>query len=187
MADFRKNIDISIHEPKPGLFEIVGQSKGRALRVLKDTIDDIADQIESKARELAPVNKDPEAYTWRDRPGPTLKEHPVDRTDSRELRGSTPTGRTVARAEITVAKNPYYAIFVHEGTSPYWAHNPSGVMTFKTAFARVNKRGNWTAGWIRTPFVRGQEAQPYLLEAYELVNSVYVPMKIAELKGRLSL
>jgi hypothetical protein len=148
--------------------------KGLAIRILRDAIDDIGDKIEEKAKELAPKDKDPDAYTWRERPGPTLKEHPVDRDINKRVHDPT---HTVIRQEITVAKIPHYAIFVHEGTKPgYFAKNPGGFMKYRS-FGKQYKR----------KFVHGQDPQPYLTEAFETVDREFVPVKVDIVRAKIRL
>lgn len=62
--------------------QLIGRSEGtRVERELIDTVDDIADKLEGTIIVNAPDNQDEDAYTWRDRLGPELKENPFSRDD----------------------------------------------------------------------------------------------------------
>src|SRR6187551_3035682 len=105
----------------------------KAKRLIKDAIDDSADAIEVESSRQAPVETG------------ALKLHPVDREDTRFgiaeaaafsfgggisargergrfVAGGLPeasAGQIFARSTISVAKEPKYAIWVHDGTGVY--------------------------------------------------------------------
>jgi len=151
-------------------FRVFGSTEGRIIHLLRDAIDDIADQIEEAAQQLAPEDKDPDAYSWRKRLEPELKHHPTDRDDD-----TSHAGRSVASSEITIARSPRYAIFVHEGTGPKIA-KPGGKGMIYKSFGK----------WHKHDVVQGQEAQPYLFEAYQLINRTYVPERVSQLRAQIA-
>lgn len=176
-SSFRRLVDITL-EFDEGLStgRVIGgvsvKLKSKAVeRLLIDAIDDIGDRIEAEAKDQAPADKDPDAYTWRRRPGPKLKQHPVDRDKDRHLPGSL--SHEVVSQEITIADNPHYALFVHEGTD---RHGPvhARAMRFKS-FGR----------WYYRKSVAGQAPNPYLERAFFLVNKSYVPIRVAELRAQI--
>lgn len=197
---------IRITTDDEGVVHIIGQLDVRSRALLRDAVFDIADELEREAKELAPTDKDPDAYTWRDRPGlgRKLKEHPVDVFKSRgggsvtnipsfgggfSVRGAG--GRFVSGgasimdvgdtqgddvfATVRVTEDPDYAIFVHEGTA---AHVP-----VNAEFMRYKSFGKWR----RMKFVAGQEPQPYLTEAYEIVENGYANIRMQILRAELEL
>jgi hypothetical protein len=169
--------------------------------LLKDAVDDIADAVEDSAKRFAPEDRG------------KLKLHPVDRDDTRigvaegraplfgggfAIQGptgfipgvGTAGGELVARSTITVAKEPKYAIWVHDGTGVHGprgkaitAHDPEGFMKFPAS--------RWpTARFKRATYrfksVEGQKPQPYLTDAFLLVDRTYVPARIELLRAQIA-
>ena len=173
------------------ILDIIGQTQEASVRHLKDAIEDIADKIEEEAREQAPVDSG------------ELQAHPVDRDEGRfgtvtnvplfgggfairglsgfiPGRGETP-GELVAEIKLSVPEDPPQAIFVH-GTGLYGptravitAKRPGGRMVFEID-GKIFKR--------RT--VRGQRANPYFERAFDIINSTYVPRRLARLRRQVN-
>jgi hypothetical protein len=81
--------------------------------------------------------------------------------------------------ELNTEEVPY-AKWVHEGTGIYGPyHTP--IVPLQSKYLAF-----WWHGrhWLKKS-VRGQRAQPFLTEAYEFVNSVFVPAKIRELSAEI--
>jgi len=160
-----------------------------AIHLVRDAIEDIADQIESQARLEAPQ-------------GDTgaLKAHPVDRTDvtigevetraplfgggfairgpTGFIRGvGTPDGKLIARSTVSVAEEPSHAIWVHNGTGIYGRTGfPIRPRTAKfLVFDAYGKH------FVRRT-VRGQTANPFLERAYVIINKDYIPLRIERLR-----
>jgi len=169
----------------------------KAKHLLRDAVDDIADAVETMAETFAPQDTG------------ILKLHPVDRDDTRfgvvtgvaafgggtSIRGAggrfvgagagTP-GELVARSTITVAQKPEYAIWVHNGTGiygprkkPYTALTPGKYMTF--FYHKGITRKNF-----RLLSVRGQKAQPYLTNAFLLIERTFMPVRIEHLRAQIA-
>lgn len=151
------------------IFDLLGNMPDKALRYLRQAIEDIADEIEAQARENAP-----EGETG------ALKEHPVERRDlKRRVQGP---GGLVVKSEISVPKIPVYAKWVHDGTGIYGPHG-TPIVPRKAPFMRFQIDGKWFA----KAEVQGQQPQPYLKEAVEEVERTFVPVKLAELRAKLEL
>jgi len=168
--------------------------------LLRDALDDIADAVEDESKKLAPVDTG------------KLKEHPVDREDTRvgiaeprafsfgggiSARGAggrftagnidpSAAGQLVGRSIITVAEEPFYAKFVHDGTGlfgpkrkPYTARTEGKDMVFYYHKGRTRK-------FFRLKFVKGQKPEPYLVRAYLLVDRVYAPARIDLLRAQIA-
>lgn len=194
-------VDIKI-EINDGEIEILGTMTVRALAHLKEAVEDIADRIEDEASDNAPRDQDPDAYSWRLRPGINreLWEHPVDREDVTlgtltdlpligggfTLRGAggrfakggnilpvSLTGRTIANIKISVTNKIPYAIWVHEGTA---AHGPvnKDFMVYKS-FGK----------WHKRTLVAGQDPQPYLTKAARDVENGYLQERIFLLRQEI--
>lgn len=150
------------------IFDILGNMPDKALRYLKEAVEDIADEIEATARELAPEDTG------------ELKAHPVDRRDlKRRVQGP---GGLVVKSEISVPKVPVYAKWVHDGTGIYGPHG-TPIVPRKSPFMRFQIDGKWFA----KKSVQGQQPQPYLKEAVEEVERTFVPVRLAELRAKLEL
>lgn len=164
--------DIDVYVEQRGdenIFDLLGQMPDKAVRILRATIEDIADRIESQARINAPEGE-----------SGALKEHPVERRDfKRRVQGP---GGLVVKSELSVPDRPKYAKWVHDGTGIY---GPRGtpIVPRKARFMRFQIDGKWFA----KSSVLGQHPQPYLKEAVEEVERSYVPVKLAELRARLEL
>jgi hypothetical protein len=149
------------------LFDLIGSMPDKAVRLLRATIEDIADRIENQARANAP-----EGETG------ALKAHAVERRDlKRRVQGP---GGLVVKSEISVPDKPKYAKWVHDGTGIY---GPRGtpILPKRATFMRFQIDGKWFA----KRSVLGQQPQPYLKEAVEEIERTYVPIKLAELRARL--
>jgi len=92
---------------------------------------------------------------------------------------STPGG-DVQEIEITVAREPRHAIWVHNGTGIYGEHKHPIIPTHK-------KLLKFTYHGIRylRKSVAGQEANPYLERAYVIINRTYVPVRIEQLRAEI--
>jgi hypothetical protein len=151
---------------KENFFDLIGQMPDKAQRLLRATIEDIADEIETLAKEKVPVDTG------------VLRQHPVDRKDlKRRVQGP---GGLVVKTELSVPSKPKYAKWVHEGTGIY---GPKGVPITprKAPFMVFNIDGKW----FRKKSVQGQEPQPYLREAIEEAENTIIPIRLAELRVRL--
>jgi len=174
----------------------------KARHLLRDAIDDIADAIEIQAKREAP-----EGETGR------LKLHPVDRDDTTigvitgifafgggfTLRAPTTVpgvrgrpfvrgvgvgepGRLVVRTVITVADKPEYAKWVHDGTGIYGPYK-TPIVPRSAPYLKFRYKGRL---W-RLPSVKGQKPQPFLREAYFIINRTFVPIRIEQLRTEIRL
>lgn len=171
----------------------------KAKHLLKDAVDDIGDAIEIEAKRQAP----------RGETG-SLKLHPVDREDitfgavtgipsiggGTSIRGAggrfvgaaaAEPGNIIARTSITVAREPKHAIWVHDGTGIYGPRHrpittipPGKYMTFYWFKGRVTKH-------FHLKLVKGQESNPYLTEAYLLIERTFMPVRIEHLREQIAL
>jgi hypothetical protein len=160
---------IRVDAKKGNLFDIIGSMGDGAVRALKDTIEDIADEIEELARINAPE-------------GPTgeLKAHPVERRDlKRRVRGP---GGLVVKSELSVPDKPEHAKWVHDGTGIFGPRKRP--ITPRTAPFMVFE---YQGRIHRRKTVQGQRPQPYLREAVEEAERTLIPIKLAELRARLEL
>lgn len=150
------------------IFDLIGKMPDKATRLLRETIDEIADQIENDANARIPVDSG------------HLKSVGVERKDSKR-RVSGPGG-LVVKTELAVPKVPKYARWVHDGTGVY---GPRGVPITprKAPFMVFNIDGKW----FRKKSVQGQQPQPFLREAMEDAERTVIPIKLAELRARLEL
>ncbi len=83
----------------------------------------------------------------------------------------------VYHAGIGLKKSPHYGIFVHDGTGIYGPRKSPIVP--RTAPYLKFTIGERT---FRLKSVKGQEAQPFIDQAYEIVNRTYVPMRVNRLR-----
>lgn len=151
---------------KDNLFDLIGKMPDKAQRLLRDTIEDIADEIETLAKEKVPVD------------GGVLRQHPVDRRDlKRRVQGP---GGLVVKTELSVPSEPKYAKWVHDGTGIYGPHG-TPIVPRKAPFMVFSIDGKW----FRKREVKGQQAQPYLREALEEASHTIIPIRLAELRARL--
>ena len=163
MADF-----IHVEQGKnEDIFDLIGRMPEKALLLLRETIDEIADEIESDANRRIPE-------------GPTglLKMTGIDRKDlKRRVKGP---GGLVVKTELAVPSKPKYAKWVHDGTGVF---GPRGVpITRRKAPFMVFF---WEGKWHRRTEVAGQRPQPYLKEAVEAAQNTVIPIKLAELRAKL--
>ncbi len=150
------------------IFDLIGKMPDKAVRLLRETIDEIADEIESDANARIPEDSG------------FLRSVGVDRTDSkRRVKGP---GGLVVKTELAVPKVPKYAKWVHDGTGVY---GPRGVPITprKAPFMVFNVDGKW----FKRKTVLGQQPQPFLKEALEDAERTIIPIKLAELRLRLEL
>ena len=91
-------------------------------------------------------------------------------------------GHTVEELEITVAEEPHYAIWVHDGTGIYGKHHARIVPTTQRhlIFKRYGKK-------FKVDSVEGQRPNPYLERAFLYVNRTFVPARIEELRNSIRL
>lgn len=188
--------------------ELFDAQKARFL--IEEAVEDIADAIETEARRQAPIG---EATPDPRRPPPgRLKEHPIERSKTigvitgvssivspgappavsvRGARGrfvgAVPaagaiTGDVFAREVITLPETPEHAKWVHDGTGIYGPRN----RPIKPRSAD-NLVFYWRKRWNKVPTVRGQKPNPYLQEAYFIVNRTFVPIRLAHLRAQIRL
>jgi hypothetical protein len=195
------SIDIRL-EPRGKKINIIGDTQIVAMKErLAAAIEDIATTISDVAREYAPISKPDDKLGSSTRgmpPSGTLKAHPVDISRGvsgfttvadirgeaegyRSIRGtggrfvpgkgtSAGIGHVFYSVSISYPEYPFYAKYVAFGVP---GHGPRGEENMKF---RYKNRG------YNTPWVSGQEAQPYLGEAISDVNIMYVPIRISELR-----
>jgi len=144
----------------PSFDETIGGFKVDAL--IKDTLTDIKDVLANVVRTRIPV-------------------------DSGELR-ATAIGefgpRKIApgywRAGVGLKKHPRYGIFVHDGTGIYGPRKSPIVP--RTAPYLKFTIGDRT---FRLRSVKGQEPQPFMDEAFFIINRTYVPFKVEALRLKI--
>lgn len=177
----------------------------KAKRLLRNAVDDMADAIEAEVQRTVPVGE-----TGR------LKLHPLDRDDTRIgivepgitqfARGGGPgvpgargvggrfirggagltPGELVARSTITLPAEPKHAVWVHDGTGIY---GPRGTPIVPRTHEFMHF--DWIKGIRRKKGfmlreVQGQKPQPYLTEAFLLINSIYVPARVELLRAQIA-
>lgn len=176
----------------------------KAKHLLRKAVDDIADGVEDQAKRTVPVETG------------ALRLHPVDRDDTRigvatgipsfgggvSIRGAggrftgaarAIPGELVARSTIALPTEPKHAIFVHNGTGIYGPkEEPYGVTAAKKAegitfmtFPRWSK-ARASRPFFRIKEVQGQKAQPYLENAFLLIDRTYVPTRIQILRAQIA-
>lgn len=134
-------------------------------RLLTDALEDIGEQIENVGELLAPIGKTH-----------ALKEASIGRGEVRLVGPGHVVG------EMGLKRFPKHGVFVHQGTGIFGEHrrpftSPRGnLMKFKTDSGR----------WISKYSIRGQEPQPYLRRAFELVNASYAPTRVMILADQLT-
>ena len=151
---------------KEGFFDLIGRMPDKAQRLLKATIEDIADEIETLAKQNVPIDTG------------VLRQHPVDRKDlKRRVQGP---GGLVVKTELSIPAKPKYAKWVHDGTGIF---GPKGVPITprKAPFMVFQIDGKW----FKKKTVLGQKPQPYLREALEQAENTIIPIRLAELRARL--
>lgn len=201
--------DVHIEADK---FQIGVQRVGATISaLLKDHVDDLAREVQQRASDFAPRGP-----TGRLKAAGTIKSFRDDITGDngipsgavvtdissfgggRAVRG--PGGRFVAASKLeeghvfsgaltnhnytaVVQLNPAvkHAVWVHEGTGlfgPY--HSPIAPRKAKYLVFYWHGRK-----WMKKS-VRGQQAQPFLTEAFEYVSNVYEPAKISQLRAEIA-
>lgn len=186
--------EMSVEAKGDTLTLLAGDVPLRVLRLVQEAIEDIGDNIELGARLFAPEDSG------------ELSAHPVDRDKSKAgiVVGSAPLfgggfavrgpggqffyggkdvqpGKVFYREIITVAEIPVHAKWVHNGTGIYGPHQSPIVPTRKPYLVFQGRYGK-----VVTRSVRGQPAQPFLLQAYRVANRSYVPFRLALLRGELA-
>lgn len=176
--------------------------KMKARHLLRDAIEDIGDAVEQQAQREAP----------RGETG-NLQAHPVDRDDvvvgvvdprafsigggvtargagGRFVKGGFPIGQageTIARTSISVAKEPKHAIWVHNGTGIYGQHGKPIVTRPPGKFMKFYWfKGIYTKNF-RLKKVKGQKPNPYLQEAFLLIERTYIPARVQLLREQIKI
>jgi hypothetical protein len=187
--------ELSIEARGDTLTLLAGDVPVRVLKLTQKAIEDIGDNIVLGARLFAP-----EGDTG------ALQAHPVDRDKSKAgvVVGAAPLfgggfavrgpkgqfffggtdvspGQVFYREIITIAEIPVHAKWVHNGTGIYGPHRSPIVPTHKPYLVFQGRYGK-----VVTRSVRGQPAQPFLLQAYRVANRSYVPFRLALLRGELA-
>jgi len=161
------------------LFSAFGRVPKIAIHLLKETVDDITDQIELEARERAPQGETG-----------ALKRHPVKRDEGfigfESARTSTgefaPTkGTLVIRESLTIPRQPKHAKWVHDGTGIYGPLHKL-IKPRKQPYMIFEIDGQE----FRRRFVRGQRPQPYLKEAFEFIDHTYTPVRLEILQAQIN-
>lgn len=162
MADF-----IRVEQGKnEDIFDLIGKMPDKALRMLRETIDEIADEIEEDANRRIPEDSG------------HLRSVGITRVDSKR-RVRTPGG-LVVKSELSVPKDPEYARWVHDGTGVY---GPRGMPIIpRTApFMVFQIDGKW----FRKHEVYGQKPQPFLRQAVEEAERTTIPIQLAQLRAEI--
>ncbi len=88
----------------------------------------------------------------------------------------------IARSTITLPDEPKHAVWVHDGTgvfgprkSPITTNPPGRFMKF-----------TWQGKRFRLKVVKGQLAQPYLNNAFLLIDRIYIPARIELLRAQIA-
>ena len=180
------------------VFGSIERAPAIAVHLLREAIDDIADRVEEEARRNVPEG-----------PSGELKAHPIDRDDARIseaelglpsigggftargtggrfIAGGLTEGRIVARAQLTVAKEPRHAKWVHDGTGIY---GPRGIkIRPRTKPAMFFEGyGDFEGQKIVAKRTKGQRPQPYLKNAFQHINNTYALIRFEELKQQIEL
>lgn len=186
--------ELTIQSSGDTLTLLAGDVPFRVLKLTQEAIEDIGDNIVLGARLFAPEDTG------------QLQAHPVDRDKSEAgvVVGEAPLfgggfavrgpggrffyggkdvkpGHVFYREIITVAESPAHAKWVHNGTGIYGPHKSPIVPRVKQFLVFQGKFGK-----IVTPSVRGQPAQPFLLQAYRVANRSYIPFRLMLLRGELA-
>jgi hypothetical protein len=183
--------------------------------LLKKAVDDIADAVETESKRLAPVETGALKLHPVDRDdtsvgftqgmfdvgfgqptgialfgGGFAVRGPGGRFISPQMYRSPifVSDQLIAKSTITVAKEPKHAIWVHDGTGIYGpkhtiitAHTPGQRMKFPRWSKAIDRRPQW-----RLESVKGQRPQPYLFDAFELIDKTYVPMRLEILRAEIA-
>jgi hypothetical protein len=162
MADFIR-VDSDSDE---NIFDLIGKMPEKALLMLRETIDDIADEIERDANEGIPEDTG------------HLRSVGITRKDNkRRVRGP---GGLVVKTELSVPTEPEYAKWVHDGTGIY---GPRGMpiipRTAKFMVFQIDGK------WFHKHEVYGQKPQPFLRDAVEHAQRATIPVELAELRAKI--
>lgn len=128
--------------------------------LLKDALSDIKDKMAAEARDQAPLGE-----TGKLKAEGIGEFGPIKIAPGRWLAG------------VGLKKEPFYGIFVHDGTGIYGPHKSPIVP--RTAPYLKFTIGERT---FRLRSVKGQEAQPFIKRAFEIVNARYVPARVERLR-----
>jgi hypothetical protein len=141
---------------------------GRFNRALKDFVNDLAEIVHSEAVRNAPLGETGE-----------LKSHGIILRKGNRIN----TSDSLATYEARVELNPdvEHGIWVHEGTGEFGPYRTRIVPTH-FRFMVFNIGGKW----FQRTSVRGQQAQPFLTDAYEYVSNFSTPAKLAELRAEIA-
>ena len=178
-----------------------------ANRLLREAIDDIADAVEIEARRHAPEDTgalkahpvdrgdtrlglaEPRIFLFAKGGGPgtpAVRGFGAGGQIIGAASSGAESGEIVALSSITVAKEPFYAKYVHDGTGifgpkrkPYTAKTPGKYMVFYYHKGITRKN-------FRLLSVKGQRPQPYLIEAYLLIDRTYAPARVNLLRAELA-
>lgn len=131
-------------------------------KLLVGALEDIQERIYDTARHLAPEDTG------------ILKREGIGKTPIRRI------APNIWRGTVGLKREPFYGIFVHDGTGIYGPRKSPIVP--RTAPYLKFTIGDRT---FRLKSVRGQEAQPFVTEAYRIVNDTYVPFRVEELRVAL--
>lgn len=143
---------------------IISANSDRVNLLIRDFVNDLARETEERALEYAPVGETRQLSTK----GVVL---------------NLSFRRRMGRYESSVELNPKveHAKWVHEGTGLYGPYKTRIVPTKKPLLV-FNIGGDK----FRKRSVRGQPANPFLTDAFEYVNNVYAPAKLAELRAEIA-
>jgi hypothetical protein len=121
-------------------------------------------QSEILTRMKTPVNK--RSWKWPNQPARgTLQQSIASRTTG---------GLAAKRFSIITSANAPYALYVHEGTkTPIFAKNRSAGGQFGTAETGMALPPNNFGRFRRRQRVRGQDANPFLIEGMKSVSAVH--------------
>lgn len=178
---------------------------------LKDHVDDLADEVASKAKELAPrgptnrlktegvvVHKEDFEIPGEGRPGGELVTEVAAFGGGHSVRGAG--GRfTAATKEFSpghifsgVLTNHTYQAFVELNPlirHAKWVHQGTGLYgPYHSPIVPVRAPRlvfYWHGRKWRKRSVRGQKPQPFLDQAYEYVRNVYEPAKLSVLRAEI--
>lgn len=161
--------------------------------LLRAHVDDVTDEIQSRAREMAPRGPTGRLKTEGIIGSPVI-EGTVTAASAfgggLSIRGATgfagsvfdhSPGDKVYTARVQLNPEVKHAKWVHEGTGlfgPY--HSP--IIPRRAKYLVFYWHGR---KWQKRS-VKGQRAQPFLTESYEYVRSVYEPAKLSELRAEIA-
>lgn len=97
-----------------------------------------------------------------------------------EIRGVFQPGRAFVRVAVKVAEVPRHAIWVHDGTGIYGPRRHVIVPRF-APYLKFSIDGRI----FRRRWVKGQRPQPFLSNAFAVVNGTYIPLRLRELELRI--